>query len=621
MKDKSSTFTSPISATPTVPAGQQTPDIPSATNPRPLANNSGSPPDDAESQSVESGLNIAAQPTAETEANFPSASDDGNDGDDGDDEEDNQEGETQGPNASASQPPGALNGEPGSEDDAAQTAAGPLPSANTDPVEVEATDEQERPDNEDGEKGEDDEDVGAVGAGEAASTSAGAPAEPVTTTQPDGVVATTFPTGNNFSGDASDLDQEEDFTEDEDDDGTGDDSEDQTQPGEPVGEDQGSPSEDAGNGLSDSSNTNDSGTSIGERQVGVIAGGVVGGISAIAFVVFLIWFFKKRARDRKHQYVIHTPVMENSRSGGPGNSWDSDNDSASPNGLHPKMAEAIGSRAVARGSRIRASSPYGDPGADAERRSVQFYNSPSRRDRDSQISPEMGELSAKDRIGDWWSKMREDANNWRLRNGDVTEIVGSSAYNGRPNEGAGPRRTMSDMNDGQRFSRTIDGQRFSGALGVMVNDARGRGNDPFSDNQEAAWDSAHSNPFDDSNQVAPPSAAAGATVYNPTRPLTPQRSATGDAGQPRGSTPPNRTNAKSDQFDLDIYAGPAVSKPSGAHTRQSSYTSDVSNLSDDHHAGPGPDVGRTTVKWADGTKPGPAVKSPQPGQGTWPLLG
>ncbi|KAI6779643.1 uncharacterized protein J7T54_007686 [Emericellopsis cladophorae] len=48
----------------------------------------------------------------------------------------------------------------------------------------------------------------------------------------------------------------------------------------------------------------------GPQKAGIIAGSVIGSAILFALIAFLIWYIRKRRRDRKYQYVIKTPMVE-----------------------------------------------------------------------------------------------------------------------------------------------------------------------------------------------------------------------------------------------------------------------------------------------------------------------
>lgn len=328
--------------------------------------------------------------------------------------------------------------------------------------------------------------------------------------------------------------------------------------------------------------------SVNSRRAGVIAGSVVGAVAAVALIAIFIWFWKKRSQ--RHKYAIQTPVFEPPNSGRTDKTWEFDSGSVGPTPRSARIAEAVGYKFSAIGKMLKPTpSPGGGPGVNMNRGNSQFMASTSsaRANEDAAIRPGASEISATDRLGNWWSRVREDASfNWRLRNGGANEIshfAGSGAVARGANGGSSTDRRGSD-------SSAYD---FSGALGLMLNDARTRGNDPFSDTHAVQQSQRpRANPFDDSHQAVAPLSALPQTTYDPRAVQRPRGSTAGSIiRRHQSSTPPSRTNIRSDQFDLEIDPHP------GTRVRGDSLTSRVSSLSD--WTEPGPDVGRAALNWAE----------------------
>ena len=400
----------------------------------------------------------------------------------------------------------------------------------------------------------------------------------------------------------------------------------------PSGNDQSSPTGDSNNDLVGSTNGVDE-----SKQAGIIAGSVIGSLAAVALVGFLLfWFWRKRSQ--RHKYVIQTPVFEPPNSSRTEKTWDFDNGSIGPTNKAARMKEAVEYRFDAIGRKFNKPSPQPSrkSGVNLNRGNSQHYAAgalpPQSRD-NHDLSPHDDELSNRDRLTNWWSRTREDANfNWGVRNG------------------------MPEAGPSGDLGRRTSSQDFSGALGLMINDARSRGNDPFSDDyavEQRGQGSSEGyavhqtpplrNPFTDANSIQPLPLAA--TTYDPRG--QPGRSRTGSLHRQTSSplrqqstapyhhsgtaTPPNRHQTdtplsrgavRSDQFDLEIepHPGTLVAVPEVASTRGNtrantregslkSFTSRVSSLSEDwsdrNNRGNGRgDVGVEALRWADERSPG-----------------
>lgn len=396
----------------------------------------------------------------------------------------------------------------------------------------------------------------------------------------------------------------------------------------PSGNDQGSPTDNPDTDVVGSASGNGEEES---KQAGIIAGSVVGSLAAVALVGFLLfWFWRKRSQ--RHKYVIQTPVFEPPNSSRTEKTWDFDNGSIGPTNKAARMKEAVEYRFDAIGRKFNKTSPQPNrkSGVNVNRGNSQFFAAgalPPRSRDNPDIHPGNDELSNQDRLGNWWSRVREDANfNWGVRN-DSSE----------PADRAGQNRGFNH--------RASEGQDFSGTLGLMINDARSRGNDPFSDDYAQPGPSegyaVHQtpplrNPFDDANSIQPLPLAATSydsrghqrrsttgSVHRQTRsPLRQQTSSpyqrsdtTTPLSRHQNSTPLSRGAVRSDQFDLEFepHPGTLVAMPEDVTTREGtregslrSFTSQVSSLSDwDNNRGNlRGDVGAAALNWADEKSPG-----------------
>ena len=329
-----------------------------------------------------------------------------------------------------------------------------------------------------------------------------------------------------------------------------------TIPSEPIPSDGGSGSP-SGPASSNAAGLDDS------RKAGVIAGTVVGAVSAVALIVFLLWFWRKRSQ--KHKYSIQTPVFDAPQSGKTEKTWEFDTASVGPTPRSARFAEAVKYKLNATGNMLKpVSSPGWKRGAKMKGGDSKFMNSPppaALMNGRAAIRSGTNAMSAKDRLED----------------GQLPAKEGVDFNGGRPvARGAGGRNSLD--------RRASDGSshQLSGALGLMPNDARARGNNPFSGVHAVQQNlQPRANPFDDRHQaVAPLAMTLPQTTYDPRPAQRPRGSTTGSILR-RYPSSSSRANARSDQFDLEIGPHP------GTLVRPDSYTSRVSSVSDWAELGPG----------------------------------
>ncbi|KAL6852804.1 hypothetical protein ACO1O0_007352 [Amphichorda felina] len=318
-----------------------------------------------------------------------------------------------------------------------------------------------------------------------------------------------------------------------------------TVPSEPIPSDGGSGSP-SGLASSNSAGLDDS------RKVGVIAGTVVGAVSAVALIVFLLWFWRKRSQ--RHKYSIRTPVFDAPQSGKTEKTWEFDTASVGPTPRSARFAEAVKYKLNTTGNMLKPVSSAG------------------------------WKRGAKMNGGD--SKCMNSPPPAALVNGRAAIRSGTNAMSAKENvdfNGSRPvARGAGGRNSPDRRASDGSAHQFSGALGLMPNDARARGNNPFSDIHAVQQNlQPRANPFDDGDQaVAPLATTLPQATYDP-RPVQRPRGSTTGSILRRYPSSSSRANARSDQFDLEIGPHP------GTLVRPDSYTSRVSSVSDWAELGPG----------------------------------
>uniref|UniRef100_L2GA12 Uncharacterized protein n=1 Tax=Colletotrichum fructicola (strain Nara gc5) TaxID=1213859 RepID=L2GA12_COLFN len=369
----------------------------------------------------------------------------------------------------------------------------------------------------------------------------------------------------------------------------------------------------------------------------VIASSVVGAAAVIGLLGFLLWFWRKRWL-RKRRSTLLTPLSTDP-SFRTGEKFVIDRGSLGPTPRTAKLKAALGYnfnrfRGQVGGlvSRNRDSSSTGGRS--------QFMNISQHSRNSSSMSNHGGPrdvVTTKDRMKDWWERLRADMKfNWRLRgdkNAEKDPFAASrdmkerkAATGGQPDFltllGMDEREVEREAQR-RRLSRgkgsAGSGDHFLGGLGLNFDNASAN---PFSDINALPHDSAKpaplavanpssNNPFSDSNAISAPAAEA-------TNDLCSRRpTIQGYVGwrQHDAATKwfhvlsPAGLDFRSDPFDLERpellgnRSTPASSNysqagggpprvPGSAHTRSDSFSSKYSSgVSMDGWSDPGPDVG------------------------------
>ncbi|KAK4216359.1 hypothetical protein QBC37DRAFT_279494 [Rhypophila decipiens] len=392
-----------------------------------------------------------------------------------------------------------------------------------------------------------------------------------------------------------------------------------------------------------------------------VAGGVIGGVIAISLVAFVVWWWRRRVL-RKRRSTLLTPLDAAS-------SFDRDEKgpyiinrgSIGPTPMVVKLKAALGynvKKFQRRMSHMVTKSNGGAPSVNLDRGNSQFMDPVSTRSRSNSGALDGGDITAKDRFQDWWSRLTDNMKfKWRVRNQanmDDFAIV-SGDREKRTKVGSQPDfLTLLGMDDSEldreAQRRRASVSRKNGSVSSTDNFLGGLSlnfgspsDNPFSDAHASAQPaplvvSGSNNPFSDTNAIRdpPPTMAKPNTYVADIRRSRGQSVGANTARQPstlynsRESTGSvesfngRRNKFRSDPFDLErpeLLAGARAAKnnsivsstagtagseprnsqirrPPGAHTRSESFTSKYSSgVSMGDWSDPGPDVGPAASKW------------------------
>lgn len=395
----------------------------------------------------------------------------------------------------------------------------------------------------------------------------------------------------------------------------------------------------------------------------MLVGSIVGGLAAVTLIAFLLWFWRKRVLQKRRSTLL-TPLSVPPTMRDREKMYEIDRGSVGPTPRTVKLVAALGYSFRKFENRLRPRPGDGSSGVNMNRGNSQFVepvptHSHSNSVAIQQTVPE-DVISTKDRLVDWWSRLKEDVNfNWRLRNQGV--YGGSFKTRGmRQKDGAhgqpdfltllGMDENKIDRESQQRRAGRGDSMdsidRFLGDLAVKVDGSEGP--DPFSDANAIARSSAKpdntdlsrmADPFSDRNAIRPPALAQKPrTTYineveRSTGPFmsgaqglllppgsisnTDTHSVYSDGAGSDNSFGPRRTKFRSDPFDLEIddrhlpgartqpmprntttSSTYGVSRPGSARARKESFSSRyTSGVSMGPDWGdPGPDVGPAITK-------------------------
>ncbi|KAM7194593.1 hypothetical protein V8F33_007145 [Rhypophila sp. PSN 637] len=392
-----------------------------------------------------------------------------------------------------------------------------------------------------------------------------------------------------------------------------------------------------------------------------VAGGVIGGVIAISLVAFVVWWWRRRVL-RKRRSTLLTPLDAAS-------SFDRDEKgpyiinrgSIGPTPMVVKLKAALGynvKKFQRRMSHMVTKSNGGAPSVNLDRGNSQFMDPVSTRSRSNSGALDGGDITAKDRFQDWWSRLTDNMKfKWRVRNQanmDDFAIV-SGDREKRTKVGSQPDfLTLLGMDDNEldreAQRRRASVSRKNGSVSSTDNFLGGLSlnfgspsDNPFSDAHASAQPaplvvSGSNNPFSDTNAIRDPpptmskpntyvadirrsrGQSVGANTARQPSTLYNSRESTGSVESFNG----RRNKFRSDPFDLErpeLLAGARAAKnsiasstagtagseprnsgqirrPPGAHTRSESFTSKYSSgISMGDWSDPGPDVGPAASKW------------------------
>ncbi|KAF3066375.1 hypothetical protein GL218_09135 [Daldinia childiae] len=371
------------------------------------------------------------------------------------------------------------------------------------------------------------------------------------------------------------------------------------------------------------------GNAITTQQTIAIAAGVAGGVMAISFIAFIMWFWRKRRQERRNSMLSPMSPRATFRGNEKGPYLIS-RTSLGPTPLPQKLwatVEARYRRLRGRVGNIVARSSSPSPSVNLDRGNSQFgLPEPAHSRNNSNTVPP----TDKGRPVDWWSRLTEDENsNWQLRR---------ESENTGPTLGLQPGRELEkgqgSANGNRRRSTSMGNeQHFLGGLALDFDSA-----DPFSDvnaignNTAKATPlvvSAVNNPFSDSHAIRAPTAAVngGIATYVQHSQHSHSHSVNGSISRQTsnasyrtsvGTVGTRRNRFRSDPFDLDrpdflrsanssmdatagwasrasrssTDIGSAPNAPQQAHVRNPSFTSKYSSgVSNIGWSEPGPDIG------------------------------
>ncbi|KAK9415921.1 hypothetical protein SUNI508_10050 [Seiridium unicorne] len=391
-----------------------------------------------------------------------------------------------------------------------------------------------------------------------------------------------------------------------------------------------------------------------------VVGGVVGGVVAVALIAFLVWFWRKRIRQKRRSTML-TPLGPESGFGSASEKipYSISRSSIGPTNVSEKLKAIVG--ANVKKIRTRFGGHSSSSSINLNRGNSQYMEGLTH-SRDN--SADFGG-SAKDRLLGFFGRSSDKGR------GDRANDASSDARGMKQNKtrlGSQPDfLTLLSMDDTQLAAQTNKGRtslgnprrsqsagsndHFLGSLNLNFDSAN-----PFSDANEMARDSAKvapltimnpDNPFSDANAVQKPSATkqTGPTTYvqnirrsrgtsvggATTRPASNAASAWRESGTSVASFATRRNKFRSDPFDLDrpeLLSSSVGSQtplptrssrasstrgsgvplpPHPAHTRNESlssskYSSGVVSI--DQWSDPGPDVGPATSRYDSPTPTG-----------------
>ena len=156
----------------------------------------------------------------------------------------------------------------------------------------------------------------------------------------------------------------------------------------------------------------------------VVAGSVAGGVAVVSIIAFLLWFWRKKAINKRRSSLLTPLTIEPTTfNGGGGNgekSYIIERGSVGPTPKAEKFKAAVGAKL--QGFRGKMGGSKSGPSVDLNRGNSQYMDDGSlhSRSNSSSLSTRSGSkdvVTGKDRFKDWWSRVTADMNfNWKMRN-------------------------------------------------------------------------------------------------------------------------------------------------------------------------------------------------------------
>lgn len=417
--------------------------------------------------------------------------------------------------------------------------------------------------------------------------------------------------------------------------------------------------------------TGGSGTSVSSNSKGIststtvaVVGGVVGGVVAFALIAFLVWFWRKRLRQKRRSTLL-TPLGPESGFGSAGEKvpYSISRNSIGPTGIAEKLKALVGVNV--RKIRGRFGGHSRSPSVNLNRGNSQYLERPAH---SRETSADYGS-SAKDRLLGFFGRFNDKVRGERDDNEPSSTRAmkpAAARSNSQPDFltllsmddkqlAAQASQGRTSMNNPRRSQSAGSNEHFLGRLNLNFDSAN-----PFSDDNAMLRDSAKvapltimnpDNPFSDANAVQQPTATkqTGPATYvqnirrsrgmsvggATTRPSSNAPSVWRESSTSVESFATRRNKFRSDPFDLDrpellsssagsqapmptrdsrasrsssgVRASGGPLPPHPAHTRNpsltsSKYSSGVASI--DQWSDPGPDVGPASSRYDSPTPTG-----------------
>lgn len=363
-----------------------------------------------------------------------------------------------------------------------------------------------------------------------------------------------------------------------------------------------------------------------------VAGGVIGGVVALSIAAFLIWWWRRRV-IKKRRSTLLTPLDATTYRDDKGGPYEINRGSIGPTPMSEKLRAALGYNVKKIRGRLLSRS---GPSVNMDRGTSQFIevNNHSRATSSATVDNDPG-VTARERLADWWSRIRYNRNRDNRLSQDTLSIGGgnlnsSSIRSEKPPPSRQPDfltllNMDSDDRDAARRRASLSRpptsssaqNQFLGKLDLSFDS-----DNPFSDAHASAKPaplivSATNNPFSDTNAIRDAAGTKPSTYVADIRRsrgqsvsqqqgYAPQQQQQPTRGSVDSSFAERRNKFRSDPFDLEprrsfvsSTAGTAgsnsdagVRRPAGAHRRGDSFTSKYSSgISMGDWSDPGPDVG------------------------------